>query len=76
MTISIALIRRSYSAIKPHGEDFSAHFVEELVRRLPAAASLAKGSVDRGRRELLATLGYLVVYDGAAWRNPATGAAV
>lgn len=45
----------------------------------PTAKAISHGGTDQlyeGMLYLDTTLGYIIVYDGGAWRNPASGASV
>jgi hypothetical protein len=44
--------------------------------RPTAAAGMAQYAASEGSKYWDSTLGYLIVFAGGAWRNPATGAAV
>jgi hypothetical protein len=87
---TFALPGRSYSAVPGQFldvPDFDANVLEgngwarvEEVGSTPARpnpAATTIGAVNSaGRRYFDTTLGLMIVWDGAVWRNPATGAAV
>jgi len=63
MNVNIALVRESFKAVKPHADDFTERFYQELFTRYPAAEALfAKTKMPKQRKALAASLVHIVDY--------------